>query len=496
MSTAESPRTGDDGAGAAPTSAPEHGAGQAVEGPEAEPVDEIVALRRAPIEDPDLALISPYHEDPEAPSGDSLAAESTVSGAADAPLPELLVDDDGLDGALPGASAGDPGAGAPRRTPGPAPASSRAGVPLDLAEPTVAPAVVLSPQTAEPSAPSDPATSGTRPRPGAASDPAVTGEAPAVPAGYPHASRPGTEPGPEPAALAAPTDIDTAARGDADSGEEPLRVAETPDVAVPVAPVRLPPSYPPVHRPEPLPVPARVGEARTEGREPRRWGGTIGVVLVVVLISALLKTFVVQTFTIPSSSMETTLMTGDRVAVSVWDADDVQKGDVVVFKDPDNWLDVKDPTGVRAFVQDALILIHLLPEDSGHHLIKRVIGTAGDHVVSDGKGRITVNGVAVDETYVEKGELPSAVAFDVTVPEGYLWVMGDNRAHSFDSRYHQNDAHHGFVPVEDVVGVARDVIWPVTQWSDVHDGTKVFDDVPAPTGKAPTLPTPAAEDGA
>lgn len=496
MSTAESPRTGDDGDGAAPTSAPEHGAAQAVEGPEAEPVDEIVALRRAPIEDPDLALISPYHEDPEAPSGDSLAAESTVSGAADAPLPELLVDDDGRDGALPGASAGDPGAGAPRRAPGPAPASSRAGVPLDLAEPTVAPAVVLSPQTPEPSAPSDPATSGTRPRPGAASDPAVTGEAPAVPAGYPHASRPGAEPGPESAALAAPTDIDTAARGDADSGEEPLRVAETPDVAAAVTPVRLPPSYPPVHRPEPLPVPGQDRGADDEEPEPRRWGGTLGVVLAVVLISALLKTFVVQTFTIPSPSMETTLMTGDRVAVSVWDAGDVERGDIVVFKDPDHWLDVEDPTGFRGFVRDALILIHLLPEESGHHLIKRVIGVAGDHVVADGKGRITVNGVAIDETYVEKGELPSGVAFDVTVPEGYLWVMGDNRAHSFDSRYHQNDAHHGFVPVEDVVGIGRDVIWPVTQWADVDGGTRVFDKVPAPTQKAPSLPTPAPEDGA
>lgn len=463
MSTADRPRTGADGDDAAPARVAGHTPDQAMGALEEGPLDEIVALRRAPVEDADLALISPYHEDPDAP--EEPAAERTVPGVDDVPLPDFLVDEPA------GPAPDEPLVPTPRTDAGPG-----GPAPADVSEPVPVPA------------------------PAPVRESAVTGAVPVVaptPAAAPsdgapagpleHEDRDGV------AGLAAPTDISGATDQE---GEEPLRVAETPDVAVPVAPVRLPPSYPPVHRPEPLPVPARAGETPTTEREPRRWGGTIGVVLVVILISALLKTFVVQTFTIPSSSMETTLMTGDRVAVSVWDADDVQKGDIVVFKDPDHWLDVEDPTGFRGFVQDALILIHLLPEDSGHHLIKRVIGTAGDHVVSDGKGSITVNGVTVDETYVEAGELPSEVAFDVTVPEGYLWVMGDNRANSADSRYHQNDSHQGFVPVEDVVGVARDVIWPVTELADVDDGTKVFDDVPAPTGKAPSLATPAAEDGA
>lgn len=460
MSTADRPRTGADGDDAAPERPSARPAGA----PDDEPVDEIVALRRAPIEDAGLALISPYHEDPDGPS--EPAPQHTEPRDGEAPLPDLLVEDPA--DVVPRAAPAEPTAPGSRTAP---------AAPLEgprATGPGTPPAIVRDPAPAE-----EPP------------DRAVTGEVPLVPATTPEQLAPAKGAG----ALAAPTDIDAAGVVDED-GEEPLRVAETPDVAVPVAPVRLPPSYPPVHRPEPLPVPTRAGEAPAAEREPRRWGGTIGVVLVVVLISALLKTFVVQTFTIPSSSMETTLMTGDRVAVSVWDADDVRRGDIVVFKDPDHWLDVEDPTGFRGFVQDALILIHLLPEDSGHHLIKRVIGTAGDRVVSDGKGRIIVNGVALDETYVEAGEPPSEVAFDVTVPEGYLWVMGDNRANSADSRYHQTDAHQGFVPVEDVVGVARDVIWPVTEWSDVSDGTRVFDDVPAPTGEAPSLPTPAAEDGA
>ncbi|AMD87649.1 hypothetical protein AXF14_08695 [Actinomyces radicidentis] len=474
MSTADRPRAGADGGDdAAPARVPEPAPDQAIGAFEDEPLSEIVALRRAPVEDADLALISPYHEDPEVPEEPALGRTGT--GDAHVPLPDDLVDDPAdpvLDEVL---------------VPTPRTDSATTGVgPATPAvvEPVTAPAPVRESAMTGEVPVVVPASAGAT----SAGDPA--GAAASAEAPTPVVEESTAEPG-----LAAPTDID-AAGPVSEEGEELLRVAETPDVAVPVAPVRLPPSYPPVHRPEPLPVPARAGEAPTAEREPRRWGGTIGVVLVVVLISALLKTFVVQTFTIPSSSMETTLMTGDRVAVSVWDADDVQRGDIVVFKDPDHWLDVEDPTGFRGFVQDALILIHLLPEDSGHHLIKRVIGTAGDHVVSDGRGRITVNGVAVDETYVEKGELPSEVAFDVTVPDGYLWVMGDNRANSADSRYHQNDSHQGFVPVEDVVGVARDVIWPVTQWADVDDGTKVFDDVPAPTGKAPSLATPAAEDGA
>lgn len=244
----------------------------------------------------------------------------------------------------------------------------------------------------------------------------------------------------------------------------------------------LPPSIPPTSAIPTDPdeaAPARAGR-------PRR-GGTLLVVLVILLVSALVKIFVIQNFEIPSSSMEDTLMSGDRVAVTMYDSENLQRGDVVVFVDPDNWLDVSDPTGLKGLVRDALVLVRLLPEHTGHHLIKRVIGLPGDHVVADGQGPLTVNGVALDETYLKPGVSASSVAFDVTVPAGYVWVMGDNRSNSADSRAHQNDSHHGFVPISDVVGVAQAVVWPVTRWGGLDGGEQVFSDVPAPTSTPTAL---------
>ncbi|MBE6474101.1 MAG: signal peptidase I [Actinomyces succiniciruminis] len=235
----------------------------------------------------------------------------------------------------------------------------------------------------------------------------------------------------------------------------------------------LPPSYEPVHRPTPLAAPERA-EAEPASR---RRGSTLLIVLAVLVVVALVKTFVVQTFGIPSGSMEDTLLEGDRVAVTMYDADDVDRGDIVVFTDPDNWLTVTEPTGLRGFVQDALIVLHLLPEDSGHHLIKRVIGVAGDRIVADGEGSLTINGVEVHEPYLKSGRSASDVAFDVTVPDGYVWVMGDNRANSADSRFHQDDANGGFVPLDDVVGVAKVVLWPLSRLETLDDGG-AFDAVP------------------
>ncbi|AVM62887.1 signal peptidase I [Actinomyces sp. oral taxon 897] len=201
--------------------------------------------------------------------------------------------------------------------------------------------------------------------------------------------------------------------------------------------------------------------------------------VVILLLVALFKTFVIQYFEIPTGSMESTLVNGDRVAVTMYDSDDIKRGDIIVFRDPDHWLNSIDPTGLRGLIRDGLILIRILPEDSGHHLIKRVIGMPGDRVVSDGRGTVSVNGVVLHETYVKAGVSPSEVAFDVTVPDSMVWVMGDNRSNSADSRAHMDDVHGGFVPLSDVVGVAKSIIWPVSRWDGLGEGEDVFAGVPA-----------------
>ena len=286
----------------------------------------------------------------------------------------------------------------------------------------------------------------------------------------------------------------------AEAGQAPdvttLRAAETPDAApvdLPAAKADLPPSYPPPRR-------SRRARARSGSspRRRRRWiphRSTILVVVIVVALTALFKTFVIQWFEIPSGSMENTLEVGDEVAVTMYDAQDLERGDVVVFTDPDHWLDVEDPTGLRGVIRDTLVLIHLLPENTGHYLIKRVIGVPGDHIVADGRGSLTVNGAPLNETYLKNGASPSEVAFDVVVPEGFIWVMGDNRSNSADSRYHQDDAHGGFVPIADVAGVAKVVVWPISHWRGLGGGHEAFDDVPEP-GRAPVPAAPAPEDGA
>ncbi|AYD90801.1 signal peptidase I [Actinomyces sp. 2119] len=211
-----------------------------------------------------------------------------------------------------------------------------------------------------------------------------------------------------------------------------------------------------------------------------RWGSTLLYVGVAVLLVALFRTFVLQSFIIPSGSMENTLSEGDRVVVTMYDSQDIERGDIVVFTDPDGWLEVTEPSGLQGVVQDVLVAIRILPQDAGHHLIKRVIGMPGDRVVADGQGSLSVNGVEVDEPYIKPGRSASEIAFDVTVPQGYVWVMGDNRSNSADSRLHRDDTHGGFVPLSNVVGVAKAVEWPVTHWTGLGGGREVFRSVPAP----------------
>jgi signal peptidase I len=242
------------------------------------------------------------------------------------------------------------------------------------------------------------------------------------------------------------------------------------------------------------------GGLRSEERAPKSplraalgAGGEVLVVLsMALLLSLLIKTFLVQAFFIPSTSMENTLLVGDRVLVSKLTPGvfELHRGDVVVFKDPGGWLTAEqsappeDTGGLGGTLRNALSFVGLLPQDAGEHLIKRVIGVGGDHVqCCDAQGRIQVNGAAVDETaYLIPGVAPSDKQFDVTVPYGYLWVMGDNRPVSADSRLHRA-LNNGMVPVHDVVGKAFVIVWPFDRAGGLGIPASVFGRVPAPAAR-------------
>ena len=197
-----------------------------------------------------------------------------------------------------------------------------------------------------------------------------------------------------------------------------------------------------------------------------------GIVITALVISVLIKTFLVQAFYIPSGSMENTLLVNDRVLVNKLadKPDEIHRGDVVVFRDPGGWLngpEVQERGGVLGAVRDALVFVGLAPAAGEEDLIKRVIGVGGDEVACcDSEGRVTVNGVPLDEEeYLFPGDEPSFDTFKVTVPEGQLWVMGDHRSVSEDSRAHQQQPGEGFVPVDDVIGRAFTVVWPLDRAS-------------------------------
>ena len=190
------------------------------------------------------------------------------------------------------------------------------------------------------------------------------------------------------------------------------------------------------------------------------------LVVVSLVVSLLIKTFFVQFFYIPSGSMENTLQIKDRVAVNKlpFFSRTIQQGDIVVFRDPDNWLYEDDSNpGPKIVVmgRKALIQVGLIPDPAKQHLVKRVIGVGGDHIVCcNDQKLLTVNGVALQESYIFKGDPASDANFDVTVPQGKLWVMGDHRSASADSRFHVDDINKGMVPEKMVVGRVVAVIWP------------------------------------
>ena len=190
------------------------------------------------------------------------------------------------------------------------------------------------------------------------------------------------------------------------------------------------------------------------------------LVVIALITSLLIKTFLVQFFYIPSGSMENTLQVQDRVAVNKvpFVSKSIDRGDVVVFRDPDNWLPEMIDYGTNKYIataRSALVAIGVLPNPAKQYLVKRVVGVAGDRIICCTKDdKLSINGVEVDEPYIFAGNKPSDMTFDVTVPEGKIWVMGDHRGASADSRYHQEDINKGFVPVSKVTGRVVAVIWP------------------------------------
>ncbi|NVI29524.1 signal peptidase I [Streptomyces sp. CAI-17] len=189
-------------------------------------------------------------------------------------------------------------------------------------------------------------------------------------------------------------------------------------------------------------------------------------------LALLIKTFLVQAFSIPSESMQNALQKGDRVLVdklTPWFGGEPERGEVIVFHDPDGWL-ANEPVTEPNSVQRFLSFIGLMPSSEEKDLIKRVIGVPGDTVECNGTGPLKVNGKALDEPYVFPGNTPCSPdegggTFKVKVPDGKFWVMGDHRQSSLDSRYHQNDKNAGMVPADEVVGRAIVVAWPPTRWS-------------------------------
>jgi signal peptidase I len=195
------------------------------------------------------------------------------------------------------------------------------------------------------------------------------------------------------------------------------------------------------------------------------WQETILLLVLALVLAIVIKALFMQAFYIPSGSMNDTLVLNDRILVekvSYWGDGEPQRGDIVVFSDPGGWLEGAAAQPTTNPIVRGLELFGLYP--TGGHLVKRVIGVGGDEVkCCDKQGRIMVNGVPLNEqAYLAEGEKPSLIDFDVKVQQGYLWVQGDNRSNSADSRVHLGDPGGGQVPVDDVVGKVFAVVWPLS----------------------------------
>lgn len=238
--------------------------------------------------------------------------------------------------------------------------------------------------------------------------------------------------------------------------------------------------------------PSDPDQARSRTRRRGGLGAAIKEILAVaataLVISFLIKTFIAQAFWIPSGSMEDTLVYGDRVMVSKIQAGpmSVERGDIVVFEDPGGWLPPVQRPDRGALINGVtrvLEFVGVAPSTQGNHLIKRVVGMPGDTVsCCDESGRLLVNGQPLDETsYLYPGDAASMTEFEITVPEDHVWLMGDHRSNSRDSRANDDGTgQQGSVPLDSVVGQAFVLLFPFDHftWFTIPD---TYDSVPEAT---------------
>ena len=212
----------------------------------------------------------------------------------------------------------------------------------------------------------------------------------------------------------------------------------------------------------------RQGKGKGKRKQRSFWREFPILVVIALLLAVLIKTFAIQAFWIPSGSMENTLEVNDRVLVNkiVYHIRDIHRGDIVVFNGDGSWDPGTVPVAGNIFQQFASGFASMFGFGTrGDILIKRVIGIPGDRVACcDAQGRVTVNGVPLNEqSYLYPGSAPSLSRFNIVVPPGRLWVMGDNRFWSADSRDHMGDPGGGTIPESAVVGRAFIIIWPINR---------------------------------
>jgi signal peptidase I len=247
-------------------------------------------------------------------------------------------------------------------------------------------------------------------------------------------------------------------------------VGEEPD-AGPRDPGWQDPGSQPVPPPEDQDAPDEPATAPARKRRKHFWRELLVIVVVAAALTLVVKAFVAQVYKIPTGSMENTLEINDRVLVNklVYHFRDIARGDIVVFSGQDSWGPNAPPPSNNGFVRlwDE-VLSNIGLESSQTYYIKRVIGLPGDKVACCTGGKVTVNGVPLTETsYLYPGDTPSFPFKTVTVPPGHLWVMGDHRGDSDDSRYHTGDPGSGAIPDNEVVGRAFWIIWPPSQLRDL-----------------------------